>query len=136
MEELEFKKKAKQLNTSIKMCFGSRAAFCRVAELEDYELQLFFANCRQKMTDERVLKLAELNKTYHRLSGGKSNYFLTSDLKAKIKEAIDRRGGIPSVAMEVDGFSYNDIWDVIERNKVITTRIKRLLDHLGVDYGQ
>lgn len=125
---------AQQLKKKIKSKFGTISRFCRIAGLDRYEIQKFFAATAKKMTPEREAYIRKLNEMVLLTSNkGNSNYEITATLRKKIKKAIEDKGGVINFCSDNQEFSQFSIWQIMSgKRKRRTKKVNQLINKLNI----
>jgi hypothetical protein len=113
--------------------FPTMTAFCRVSGEDRYELQKLLSMARHSLTPERSAELDRLAELAKKHKGQLDpDVYVTDELRGKMKEAIDQRGGVISFSSEND-FSRDSIFQILSgRRKKRTKKVNELLTILNL----
>lgn len=80
------KQRTEQVVHLIKKKFGTITEFCREAKRDRYQLQKFFANCRNNLSEERAEQLKIIEAQANKL---KSAGLITDEMRARLRVKCD-----------------------------------------------
>ncbi len=120
----------KRLKEIIKAEYGGITEWCKIMGKDRYEMQLFFANCENKLTPERREKLDEMEDEL--LRNADKDHYINNDLRARMKLAVRAYGGYSKFSSDYPRFSYSFVWEACTNKKWRTNKLNDLIKILGL----
>jgi len=115
----------------IKAEYGTMSEFCRVTNRDRYEMQLLFANCKTRITEEIEKKLILIE---HDIMNHRDKVQFTDDiLRTKIKMSVRRYGGVDKFTADHPEFKKHYVYGVIRDAKRVTDKVKELIKVLKIN---